>query len=250
MCYNTATMSSSLKNLELQAINVAKKGNWLEAINFNKEIIQQNATDINALNRCGFAHLQLQQLDQACSYFQQVLKLEKSNAIAIKQLLNIKKNYFVKPQFNHQGFVEEPSKSTVINLHRLTNKQVLSSLAIGQELFLKIKNRFISIATSEQIYLGSLPEDISLRLSTLIKNGNQYSCHLHSFSPKHCDVFIKETYQSPTNRHYHSFDSNYQPGKDETIGEDLLLLTDEVPLNIIDDDSESTPNTPTPANEK
>ncbi len=237
-------MSSSLKNLELQAINAAKQNNWPEAIQLNQEIINQNPHDINALNRCGFAHLQLQEFKKAQNYFKQVLNLEKSNPIALKQIANIKNAYIVQPQFNNQGFVEEPSKSTIVNLHRLTNKQVLDSLSIGQELILKIKNRFISVETTSKIYLGSLPEDLSLRLSTLIKNGNLYSCHLHSFSSKHCDVFIKEIYQSANNRHYHSFDSNYQPGKDETIGEDLLLLADEVPLNIIDDDSESTPNNP------
>jgi tetratricopeptide (TPR) repeat protein len=236
-------MSSTLKNLEISAIGAAKANDWAKAITINQEILTQNPEDIDALNRLGFAYLQLQKTRLATKTFGQVLQLEKNNPIALKQLANIKKRTIVTPQFSSQNFVEEPSKSKIIALHRLTHKQILEKLSIGQELNLKLKTRFISVETPDKTYLGSLPEDISLRLSDLIQKGNQYVSYLHSCSGKHCHVFIKETYQSPSNRNTHSFISNYQPEKDESIGEDLLLLTDEVPLNIVDDHTENADDT-------
>ncbi len=231
---------STLKQLEAQAISAAKKNDWTQAITLNQEILAQNPQDIGALNRSGFAHLQLQDFDSAKQKFQQVLALEKTNLIALKQLANIEKNTIITPQFNSENFVEEPSKSKIIGLHRLANRDILQNLVVGQELFLKPKNRFISIETADKTYLGSLPEDISLHLSRLINTGNQYFCQLHTSSSKHCDVFIRESYQSPANRHQHSFSSSYQAEEQDSIGDDLLLLTDEVPLSIIDDESEAS----------
>ena len=231
---------STLNNLENQAVMAAKKGQWTQAISFNQEILEKNATDVGALNRLGFAYLQTGQTELATQTFQQVLTLEKSNTIALRQLDNIAKNDVKRPEFASENFVEEPSKSKIIGLLRLADKQILEGLVVGQEVTLKLKSRFISVETLEKVYLGSLPEDISLRLSKLIERGNRYSCQIHSVSNKHCNVFLKETYQSPENRNYHSFVSNFQPGEDDNIGEDLLLLADESPLNLGDDDTDSS----------
>lgn len=234
----------TLNQLEIAAIRAAKKANWSEALTINQEILAQNPQNINALNRTGFAYLQLEKFTAAKRYFKQVLTYEKTNLIAQKQLENIKNKLVAVPQFNSQNFVEEPSKSKIIGLHRLAAKQTLESLVSGQELILKPKNRFISVETKDKVYLGALGEDISLQLSRLISTGNRYFCQVHSSSGRHCDVFIREVYQSPENRRHNSFTSTYKPEKEETIGEDLLLLADEVPLSIIDDESEAAFDTP------
>ena len=171
-----------------------------------------------------------------------MLAVEKNNLIALKQLTNIKNKLVATPQFNSQNFVEEPSKSKIIGLHRLAGKQTLESLTVGQELTLRPKNRFISVETLDRIYVGALGEDISLHLSQLITTGNKYFCQVHSSSSRHCDVFIREIFQSPANRQHNSFASTYLPEKEETVGEELLLLTDEVPLSMVDDDDNASVN--------
>jgi tetratricopeptide (TPR) repeat protein len=241
---------SQLKQLETQAINAAKAGDWEQAVTVNQAILANFPKDINALNRLGFAYLQQQKVRLASRSFQAVLKLERSNPIALKQIANIKKKTITAPEFSSENFVEEPSKSKIVSLHRLASKQALEKLSMGQALHLKPKNRFISVETTDKTYLGSLPEDISLHLSGLIQKGNQYSVLLHSCSNKHCSVFIKETYQSPANRNHHSFASNYRPEKDEAVGEDLLLLADDVPFNITDEDGEGALETDASYNQK
>ncbi len=230
---------STTQSLEISAISAAKKGDWANAITINQEILDESPRNIAAFNRLGFAYLQMGKLRQAQSAFQAVLRLEKHNLIAQKQLANIKNKIISTPQFQAQNFVEEPSKSKIISLNRLASKQILLELHIGQELILKPKNRFISVESSNKTYIGSLPEDISLRLSPLITTGNRYLCQVHSSSINSCTVFIREIYQAPENRHKLSFDSVYQPSEDESIGSDLLLLADDVPMSIIEDDNDT-----------
>jgi len=235
---------STISNLETQAISAAKKGDWEQAISLNASILQERPDDVGALNRTGFAYLQSGQTDRAIETYKRTLEVEKDNAIAARQLENIRQDRIKKPEFAAESFVEEPSKSKIISLLRLANKDVLETLNVGQKLNLRPKGRFISIETEQKAYIGSLPEDISLRLAYLIEHGNQYLCQVHSANSKHASVFIRETYQSPENRNRHSFISNFQPGSDDSIGEDLLLLADESPLNMetedADGDSSST----------
>ncbi len=230
---------STISNLETQAINAAKKADWDQAILANSNILKDHPADIGALNRTGFAYMQAGDIDRAIEYYKRTLEVEKDNPIALRQLENIRQNHVKTPQFEAENFVEEPSKSKIISLLRLANKDVLENLCIGQKLTLRPKGRFISVEAQDKTYIGSLPEDISLRLSHLIERGNEYLCQLHSASSKHISVFIRETYQSPANRNLHSFISNFQPGSDDSIGEDLLLLADESPLNLETEDTDS-----------
>ena len=237
LVYNTPTMST-ISNLETQAVTAAKKGDWQAAIDYNDQILQTQPDNIGALNRAGFAYLQMKNFTQARDHFEKVLSLEKNNPIATKQLQNIRSQTVATPQFGSIDFVEEPSKSKIIGLLRLADKHVLEGLSIGQELQLHPKGRFITIETTDKRYLGSLPEDISLRLSKLIERGNRYLCQVHSASSKHVRVFIKETYQSPANVNYHSFPTSFQSADQDNIGEDLLLLADETPLNLSDEEDQ------------
>lgn len=230
---------ATTQSLEVSAINAAKKGDWASAVSINREIIDDAPGSVAAFNRLGFAYLQMGKLRQAQSAFQAVLRLEKHNLIAQKQLTNIKNKIISTPQFQARNFVEEPSKSKIIALNRLASKQILLELHIGQELVLKPKNRFISVEASDKTYIGSLPEDISLRLSQLIITGNRYLCQVHSNSINSCTVFIREIYQAPANQHKLSFDSVYQPSEEENIGSDLLLLADDVPMSILEDDNDT-----------
>lgn len=230
---------STISDLESQAIIAAKKGQWEQALQLNNNILKDHPEDIGALNRSGFASLQLQEIDRAIEFFKRTLAIEKNNPIALRQLENIRRDQIKPPQFDADSFVEEPSKSKIISLLRLADKNILEKLSIGQTLNLRPKSRFLSIETADKTYIGSLPEDISLRLTFLIKRGNQYLCQLHSANAKHASVYIKETYQDPANRDFHSFVSNFQPGSDDNIGEDLLLLADESPLNLENEDTDA-----------
>ena len=230
---------NTIQTLEQRAVTTAKKESWGEAITINQEILDKNPQNIGALSRIAMAYLRLGKTGKAKEHYEKVLELDKANTIALKQLANIKKKITNFPQFSAQNFIQEPGIAKVISLHRLAGKNILEHLVVGQNLALKPKNRYISIETIEKTYIGSLPEDISMRLTALINTDNQYLCQVHSASYNHCDVFIKETFRSPKNQNRHSFPVILQTTEVDDLGEDILLEND-VPLNLtaIDDDHE------------
>ena len=115
-------------------------------------------------------------------------------------------------------------------------------LNVGQACELKTKSRYISVEVEGQ-YLGALPEDLSFRLTKLIKNGNTYSCRIRSIRDRSCLVFLKETYQSQKNIHLHSFSvaGNSKSGAgDLSPIDDSLLRQEDIPINIINSDDDDT----------
>ncbi len=228
-------------SLQLQAIQAAKQQNWQLAVDLNQSILEIDNKDVNAYNRLGVAFLQSNQKKQAADSFKKALEVDKSNNLAKKHLSNLTKKRNVKlPSFFADTFIEEPGKTKTVELHRLASKNVLSQLQIGSECQLKPKSRYISIEWQDQ-YIGALPEDLSFRLTKLIRKGNKYSCRVQSVSPCSCSIFLKEIKRSQKNEHVNSFPS--VKTKMTTIDDiDDMFIEDDVPVQIVDTDNDNEKN--------
>lgn len=234
---------NKLALLQQQAINSAKKEDWPKAVEVNTSILEFNPNDTGALNRLAAAHLQLGQKKPAQNYLEQVLKIDKTNSIALKHLACLKSKTKVNaPSFSKEHFIEEPGITKVVDLHRLAGKKVLENLKMGDECTLMIKNRYISVE-SENLYIGALPEDLSFRLSKLIKNGNKYLCFIHNANCKNCTVYLKEIYRSKKNSHVNSFPTSKANLNSINDLDEQFMVEEDVPLNIVetDNDEEETP---------
>lgn len=232
--------------LQKQAIEHAKKGEWEQAVEKNKEILSLLPADIPALNRLGFCYIQLQNVKEAKKTYQQVLEIDRLNSVAKKYLTQLDKKGVVKVKniASVRDFIEEPGKSRVVLLDRLSGAESLNHLPVASALVLKLKGRFITVNTEEGEYIGSLPEDISFHLASLMKTGNEYVCVLRSASKHECSVFIRETYRSPQNQNVPSFFYNTKKQIGE-VDEDLILgemidetLTEDV---VTEEEPEKTP---------
>ncbi len=238
-----------IPTLENQAIQAAKSQNWEQALTVNLSILEQDEHNTPALMRSGIAYLQLDKKSKAKEAFEQVLTIDKSNALAKKHLLKLKNNQKIVLSHlpTNEEFIEEPGKSKTVELHRLAGKEQLESLSVGQECTLKPKNRFISIE-SNKIYIGSLPEDLSARLSKLIAGGNTYTCYIQSLTATACTVFIKEATRSKHNQFIHSFPvvkSQLTGLNDMYLSDDSIpLQMEDIPLQMVetDSDDEKTPD--------
>lgn len=231
------TMSNS-SLLRAKAIQAVKDSDWKNAVLINQEILEQSPKNLEAMNRLGLAYLKLKKNKEAKKVFNKVLKLDRSNIIANKHIKKLK-NKEKTPDviFNHNAdFIEEPGKSKIISLHRLTSSSQLGKLKVGQECHLQIKNRYISIIDDKQKHIGALPEDISFRLSKLISNGNQYSCVIYKIDDKQCCVQLKESYRSAKNQQLQSFPSR-KINNQFNLGEDIALEKD-IPLGIVSTDED------------
>lgn len=198
---------NQLLHLQKKSIEYAKTGEWEKAMEVNQNILVENPSDIATLNRLGFCYIQLGKKSEAKETYQKVLSLEKVNSIAKKYLDLLNQNVEIQRQQANvfEDFVEEPRKTKIITLDRLADPKILSKLSVALSCSLKPKGRYVCVQTPDGEYIGSLPEDISMHLSQLIKTGNEYLCLIRSVSKSGCIVFIKEKVVSPENKHTPSF---------------------------------------------
>lgn len=197
-------------NSDLSAIQKALENNWQEAIAINQEIILDNPSDLNALNRLTNAYIHTSQLKKAEKICNQVLKLDKENPIALKNLKKIQTLYknchHLCLDHNQKtiNLIEEPGKSKVIPLVSTGEIDILSILQPCLELEIKIRQQHISFYYQEK-YIGKLPSDIAKRLIWLSKRENRYQAFIKSINKNKVAIFIKETRQSSRNQNYQSF---------------------------------------------
>ncbi len=184
---------------EQDAINAALAQNWLDAIHINIALLKQNKESVNTLNRLGFAYLQLGQITTAKKTFQKVIKLDEYNQIAIK---NVKKLGLVRQKDlkktslsgrSPMMFLEEPGKTKIVECVNTAPLQALSCACPGEEVLLKTKKHAVEVRTTNNIYLGALPDDIAFRLIKFISGGNSYTVHIKSIGKNSLVLFIRET---------------------------------------------------------
>lgn len=224
------------KSLEKQAIKTALEGKWEQSIKLNQKLLKEEPKNIPALNRLARAFWEKDELAKAKKTYQQVLSLDPYNPIAAKNLKRIvvsRKRKKIKLPAKKPSlrdlFLEEPGKTKVVKLVRLAAPKVLAELDSSDLVKLISKRRLISVVTSDDIYLGSVPEDLSQRLLVLIKGGNRYEAVIKAVDRQHLEIFIKEVYRSPKFHNQPSFPattSDFVPQPvPETIQEEEIDIT-------------------------
>ena len=182
-----------------QAVTAALAQNWKEAIRINLAIIKESKTDIEALCRLGYAYLKVGRIKEAKTTYEKVLTLDQYNQIAEKnlaKLVSLKKKTLVTTgtsAISPMMFLEEPGITKVVECIHVAPPQTLSTLSPGQDVSLKAKNHCVEIRTSQNTYLGALPDDISFRLIKLLTAGNTYRAIIKSVEKNALKVLVRET---------------------------------------------------------
>lgn len=201
-------------DLELNAIDEAIKLNWSKALEINLEIAKEFPGDVPTLNRLAKAYMEIGDLQKCVKTLKSVLKIDKYNPIAIKNLQKAE-------QIHTKGrlpnklptrvmksaclFIEEPGKTKILRLLNLAPKSVLISINPLDEVNLIPKRHTIQITNAEGKYIGALPDDVAKRLTTLIKGGNKYEAFIKSAEKKEIDIFIRETHKGNKYKNQPSF---------------------------------------------
>jgi hypothetical protein len=166
----------TLSELHHLAIMSAKKQDWPAAITHNLSILEQEENSVPAKMRLGVAYVHTKQEKAARKAFEEVMTLEPTNLLAQKHLQTLKAGKTIEAvTAQASDFIEEPGRTKITELHRLAGKPVLQNLHPGDSCELKNKGRFISVEHNG-VYVGSLADDLSSRLSRLVKAGNVYKC--------------------------------------------------------------------------
>jgi len=195
-----------------QAIQTALHGDWYNATQINKALINDNPRDIEALNRLAFAFTITGKIRQAKSAYKKVLQIDPLNPIALKNIKRItgmsfqtnKKNTTISIPVNH-AFIEETGKTKIVELINLAQLKVIATLTVGQRLDVYIKRSKIFLKNQSKQYIGVLPDDIGKRLIKFVRGGNKYGAYVKSASSHSVVVFIKEQLRKERFRDQPSF---------------------------------------------
>lgn len=200
-------------DLTKKAIRAALENNWGIAIKINKDIVKDNPTDVAANNRLARAYWENDQISLAKKTYKKTLAIDKYNPIAQKNLKRLPssskangKKKFGNP--THHIFLEEPGKTKMVKLVRLTSPEILACIDCGDMVSLTTKKRIVSVDAEDGTYLGIIPEDLSRKLIKLIKGGNQYEAAVRKVDRQELEIIIRETYRDEKFRKQPSFISS------------------------------------------
>ncbi len=208
-----------IEKLESQAIEAALLFHWEEAIVLNEAILKIDHDNIAAHLRLGFAFMQTHDWYAAKKRYFKALKIQPGHNLARENLEKIKV-LECRSQKKHLNtntlkldpnlFLDIPGKTRTIPLVNIGQKNILAHLSIGQEVSLKPKRRKIEIRTIEDDYVGSLPDDLSKRLTFLIKANSRYIVFIKEAALNNVVVFIREECKGRRVNNFLSFPKNIQ----------------------------------------
>jgi tetratricopeptide (TPR) repeat protein len=201
---------ASLKDLAIQA---ALNNNWQEACTLNLQILEEKEHDIDSLNRLAFAYLKLNQFSDAKKTYNQVLNIDATNPIASKNIKKIDTLSKQKPNnsskslahASEDSYIEETGKTKTIELTNLADKKTLLLVQPGDQVSILPKRSKIFIQTEDKKYIGMLPDSVGMRLTSLIKGGNEYTAFVKAIGDKTVTVFIRETKRATRFKNQPSF---------------------------------------------
>ncbi len=136
-----------------EAVELAMRGCWEEAAVVNQGIIESTLGDVSAYNRLGKALFEMGEFQQAMVAYGNSLKLEPTNAIAIKNLARLRERLEIAVESSSEvtGQVPQPVSE------RMTEQNILAE---GIEESIKEKRSSEEEDFSEEE--GTLPEGFSL----------------------------------------------------------------------------------------
>ena len=199
--------SKTRKRKTREAVNLALKGKWKEAVQANEEILRIFPTDVEALNRLGKALMEIGRYSEAQDVGREVLKHSPYNRIAKKNLQRL-------VQFEARGqqaktpqkalahrFVEDSGRSALTTLIRTARTEVLERVASGDAVELELQGQVLLVRTGEGEYLGQVEPRLGMTLSRLISGGNRYEGVVASARPHQLSVLVIEAFRHPDQSH-------------------------------------------------
>lgn len=205
--------------LAKNAIDLATKGRWADALQINRQILDLDPSDCGAWNRMGKALVQLGRYPGAREAFAETLKLDPTNGIARKNLEKLEglaEDGAGAPaataEVSLQQFIEDTGKAAVTSLVSLGDREAIKRLVSGQPIELRMQDCKLFIETSTGDYVGQVEPKLATRLAELVQGGNRYEGHITSARENAVNVMLRETLVSPTQVGKRSFPSRSADG--------------------------------------
>ena len=235
-----------------QAQQLAANGQWEEAVELNREILEGQPNDVAALNRMGKALSELGRYGEAHQSYSQALELDPANQIAkrnLQRLEPLKDQDSAaamaerrRTQARQSMFIEEIGKTRVTELQGLTDNETLARMTSGDQLELRIEGKRLVVYSEDGLRLGHLEPRLAQRLLSLMAGGNRYSAAVTAVEPGMLRVILRETYQHPSQSGRLSFPIDNKPlaPRAYTRATERLYAGDDADFLSDEDDAEET----------
>jgi len=232
------------KQVAEESVRLAVAGRWHEAVTLNRELLEQIGGDVETFNRLGKALSELGQVGEARSAYQEALRLQPGNSIAVRnlnKLAQMEESATVTPQaeLRTSTFIEDSGTASTVTLQAVDSRR-LGPLDANDSLELEVKGNAVNVLSGGH-YVGMVEPKIGMRLSRLIAGGNEYSATVVS-TVDPVRVMLQETLQHPSQKGKVSF-----PQSKDSSGVRAYvrkgLMRDEVKLDFgVDDEDDDGPD--------
>ena len=222
-----------------KAISLALNGEWAEAAELNRAILEKSPDDVEAMNRLGKSLMELGQYSEAKAVLTRVVQLAPYNSIAKKNLgrleqLETAPNPARKTRPSGgvpQLFIEESGKSGITELQKAATGPIVASIGPGEPLTLAVDKNAIVVAVREDEYLGRVEPKLASRLIRLMNGGNRYEAGVIGVKEQGITIFIREIYRHPTLHDVCSFPSKGRGENRVYLGESLMRYIEDSELD-------------------
>lgn len=190
------------------AVKQAQEGQWEEAMNTNKNILNLFPTEPDALNRLGKAYSELGLYAEAQEAYSQTLKYSPNNTIAKKNLDRLgllqqsaarsPAGRAIRERLDTNLYIDETGKTVVTELLNLANPATLAAVSVGDKVQLQASGHTLYVQTLAGEVIGQLEPRLANRLIKFMEGGNRYAAAVTTLEPNVVRIRIRETYQHPS----------------------------------------------------
>ncbi len=186
------------------AIQMALQGQWEQAVDLNRSILESFPADVDACNRLGKALTELGRYADARDSYMKAIEIDPLNLIASKNLGRLatlgktapkRKKNAVNQKLSPEMFIEESGKTITTELLQ-PDLDVANHLTAGDVVNLaQDKKGNLSAETMAGERFGDIETRLAQRLVKLMDSGNQYFAAISSLREDGVKLFIRETLQ-------------------------------------------------------
>ena len=222
-----------------KAISLALNGEWAEAAELNRAILEKSPDDVEAMNRLGKSLMELGQYSEAKAVLARVVELAPYNSIAKKNLgrldqLEAAPNPAKSTRKSGgvpQLFIEESGKSGITVLQKAATGPIVASIGPGEPLTLAVDKNAIVVAAREDEYLGRVEPKLASRLIRLMNGGNRYQAAVIRVKEQGITIIIREIYRHPSLHDVCSFPFKGRGDNRVYLGESLMRYIEDSELD-------------------
>jgi Tetratricopeptide repeat len=248
----TDTKPKTRRQLIEQARAAALAGNWEEAVEVNRHLLERTPRDAEAQNRLGRALLELKDPAGALEAYTAALKIDPANIIARRNLqrLDLLRHQSASKKKSKKDddslhfiprtsvFIEEVGKTWVDELVNPLSMQELADVSSGEQLELSVKGKKLFVSRSGGKKLGEVEAKTAERLIELMSKGNRYEVYALGLSTTSIRIILREVYRDSSKTNIVSFPRQVSQTRAYLRERDLLRQRDETDFLFADEDED------------